>query len=153
MRDAWLMNNELQDLYQETMIQHGNKPLNFGKPQAYDHTEEGFNTLCGDKVNIYFRRKENKIASFSFISVGCIICKASGSLMTEELNKKHLENVESSIDNAIIGINKGDLKNNFFSNELTTLNEIKNFPSRLKCALLPWETTKRLLKNMNKNAR
>jgi nitrogen fixation NifU-like protein len=147
------MNIELQDLYQKTMIQHGNNPLNFGKPQEYEHTEEGFNALCGDKINIYFSSIDNKEVNFSFVSVGCIICKASGSLMTKELNKKDLENIEASIDNAMIGINKGNLKDDFFSNELMTLNQIKNFPSRLKCALLPWETAMRLLNNMNNNAR
>jgi len=147
------MNIELQDLYQKTMIQHGNNPLNFGKPQEYEHTEEGFNALCGDKINIYFSNIDNKEVNFSFVSVGCIICKASGSLMTKELNKKDLENIEASIDNAMIGINKGNLKDDFFSNELMTLNQIKNFSSRLKCALLPWETAMRLLKNMDNNVR
>ena len=147
------MNIELQDLYQKTMIQHGNNPLNFGKPQEYEHTEEGFNALCGDKINIYFSSIDNKEVNFSFVSVGCIICKASGSLMTKELNKHNLENIEASIDNAMIGINKGNLKDDFFSNELMTLNQIKNFPSRLKCALLPWETAMRLLNNMDRNAR
>ena len=147
------MNIELQDLYQKTMIQHGNNPLNFGKPLEYEHTEEGFNALCGDKINIYFSNIDNKEVNFSFVSVGCIICKASGSLMTKELNKKDLENIEASIDNAMIGINKGNLKDDFFSNELMTLNQIKNFPSRLKCALLPWETAMRLLNNMDNNAR
>ena len=147
------MNIELQDLYQKTMIQHGNNPLNFGKPQEYEHTEEGFNALCGDKINIYFSNIDNKEVNFSFVSVGCIICKASGSLMTKELNKKDLENIEASIDHAMIGINKGNLKDDFFSNELMTLNQIKNFPSRLKCALLPWETAMRLLNNMDNNAR
>lgn len=147
------MNIELQDLYQKTMIQHGNNPLNFGKPQEYEHTEEGFNALCGDKINIYFSSIDNKEVNFSFVSVGCIICKASGSLMTKELNKNNLENIEASIDHAMIGINKGNLKDDFFSNELMTLNQIKNFPSRLKCALLPWETAMRLLNNMDRNAR
>jgi len=147
------MNIELQDLYQKTMIQHGNNPLNFGKPQEYEHTEEGFNALCGDKINIYFSSIDNKEVNFSFVSVGCIICKASGSLMTKELNKNNLENIEASIDHAMIGINKGNLKDDFFSNELMTLNQIKNFPSRLKCALLPWETAMRLLNNMDNNAR
>jgi len=147
------MNIELQDLYQKTMIQHGNNPLNFGKPLEYEHTEEGFNALCGDKINIYFSNIDNKEVNFSFVSVGCIICKASGSLMTKELNKKDLENIEASIDHAMIGINKGNLKDDFFSNELMTLNQIKNFPSRLKCALLPWETAMRLLNNMDNNAR
>ena len=147
------MNIELQDLYQKTMIQHGNNPLNFGKPLEYEHTEEGFNALCGDKINIYFSNIDNKEVNFSFVSVGCIICKASGSLMTKELNKNNLENIEASIDHAMIGINKGNLKDDFFSNELMTLNQIKNFPSRLKCALLPWETAMRLLNNMDNNAR
>ena len=147
------MNIELQDLYQKPMIQHGNNPLNFGKPLEYEHTEEGFNALCGDKINIYFSNIDNKEVNFSFVSVGCIICKASGSLMTKELNKNNLENIEASIDHAMIGINKGNLKDDFFSNELMTLNQIKNFPSRLKCALLPWETAMRLLNNMDNNAR
>tara|TARA_B110000438_G_C15586996_1_gene552164 strand:- start:124 stop:567 length:444 start_codon:yes stop_codon:yes gene_type:complete len=147
------MNLKLKDLYQKTMIQHGNNPLNFGKPQEYEHSEEGFNHLCGDKINIYFKHMENNVINFTFVSVGCIICKASGSLMTEELNKKNLENIETSIDNAITGIKTGKLKDDFFSNELMTLNEINKFPSRLKCALLPWETTMRLLKNINNNVR
>ena len=73
--------------------------------------------------------------------------------MTEELNNKHLENVATSKDNAMIGIHNGNFKNDFFSNDLMTLNQIKKFPSRLKCALLPWETAMRLINNMKNNAR
>ena len=50
------MANDLKDLYQKTMIEHGNNPLNFGKPKEYKYSEEGFNALCGDKINIFINK-------------------------------------------------------------------------------------------------
>ncbi|MBT5542601.1 MAG: iron-sulfur cluster assembly scaffold protein [Gammaproteobacteria bacterium] len=145
------MANDLKDLYQKTMIEHGNNPLNFGKPKEYKYSEEGFNALCGDKINIFINKTKSNEIKFSFVSIGCIICKASASLMTNELNNKSLETTETCIDNFLVGIANGQLNEDLFSYELMALNQINKFPSRLKCALLPWETTTKLLKKINKD--
>ena len=46
------MDKKLNKLYQSTILEHGNDPKNFGKLDKYDQFAEGFNPLCGDKVNI-----------------------------------------------------------------------------------------------------
>ena len=135
----------MDDLYQETIMNHGHKPLNFGKPKNIDHSVEQFNPLCGDKINLYFT-KEDKV-NFMFESVSCVICKASASMMTMTINDLNLNESLPLIENIISGIKEGNIDNNKLSKDLLSLNQIVNYPSRINCALLPWQSAQDLIRN------
>ena len=85
------MSNELQSLYQRTVLEHCRSPRNFHSMDKPDRVAEGFNPLCGDKVTVYLREDGTSsppehIAEISFEAVGCAICLASASMMTELLS-------------------------------------------------------------------
>ena len=83
------MSAELQDLYQEVILDHNRRPRNFRTIET-GQKAEGFNPLCGDKVTVYLTVDNGVINDASFQGSGCAISKASASLMTESVKGKTL---------------------------------------------------------------
>ena len=139
------MDKKLQSLYQETILEHGHDPKNFGKPDRYDQLAEGFNPLCGDKVNIYCKYNFNLELEITFESVSCVICTASASLLTTELGGSSKEKAIELIDTVLDGLHCSTLNQKLLSKQLTMLDGVKEFPSRIQCAALPWTTTRKAI--------
>jgi nitrogen fixation NifU-like protein len=79
---------DLQDLYQELILDHGSRPRNLKKLAGANHTAEGYNPLCGDKVKVYVNLDGEVVKDISFEGAGCAISTASASIMTETLKGK-----------------------------------------------------------------
>ncbi len=139
------MDKKLQSLYQSTILEHGQDPRNFGKPDRYDEFAEGFNPLCGDKVNIYCKYNFNLELEITFESVSCVICTASASLMTTELWGISKGKAIELIDTVLDGLHCSTLNKKPLSKQLTMLDGVKEFPSRIQCAALPWATTRKAM--------
>ena len=77
--------SDLRELYQEVIIDHNRSPRNYGKLAHASHHAEGFNPLCGDKLNLYLSIENDVIKKVAFEGAGCAISTASASLMTEQL--------------------------------------------------------------------
>lgn len=137
---------ELDDLYQELIIDHGTDPRNHHVLDTANHDAEGFNPLCGDKIHVYLRIKDNIISDISFISKGCAISTASASIMSETLKGKSVaqavdlfqqfQHLLTSEEQAPITLGK-----------LAALIGVRKFPSRVKCATLAWHTLQQALNN------
>lgn len=85
------MKDELKQLYQETILDHGRQPRNFRILADADHQQEGFSPVCGDQLTFYVKlNPDQNIADLSFYGVGCTISMASASLMTETLRGKSI---------------------------------------------------------------
>jgi len=135
---------EIDDLYQELIIDHGTEPRNHHVLEAADHDAEGFNPLCGDKIHVYLIIKDNIISDISFISKGCAISTASASIMSETLKNKSVaeaiglfqqfQHLLTSEDQAPATLGK-----------LAALTGVRKFPSRVKCATLAWHTFQQAL--------
>ena len=136
------MDAELKELYQQVILDHNKSPRNFGKLEHANHSAEGYNPLCGDKVNIYIEMENDIVKDISFQSSGCAISRASASLMSSALKGKTREEAEkifNQFHNLIIG--KPDEEKSFEElGKLAVFGGIKDFPSRAKCATLPWHT-------------
>ncbi len=78
------MTSDLQDLYQEVILDHNKRPRNF---RALDEGRkvEAHNPLCGDRLTIYLSVEDDVIKAATFQGVGCAISKASASLMTDSV--------------------------------------------------------------------
>src|SRR3972149_4953656 len=74
---------DLRELYQETILDHSKRPRNFREIPDPSTTAVGHNPLCGDKVTVYLRLDDRRIADVGFLGSGCAISKASASLMTD----------------------------------------------------------------------
>ncbi|HJL81627.1 MAG TPA: iron-sulfur cluster assembly scaffold protein [Gammaproteobacteria bacterium] len=139
------MNQELSTLYQTTILDHGHHPRNFGKPKKYDQKLEGFNHLCGDKIMIYCNYNRHENLNLSFESVSCVICTASASLMTAELENASRQQAIALIDQILNGLSNTSLCPKGLSDQLLGLSGVVKFPSRIQCATLPWETTRKII--------
>src|SRR3954463_6448832 len=85
------MSDDLRELYQDIILDHGRHPRNFHALQHATHLARGHNPLCGDRVTVYLSVIGDRIEDVSFEGRGCAISTASSSLMTEVLKGKTLD--------------------------------------------------------------
>ena len=137
--------SDLNDLYQEVILDHNRRPRNFRRLNRPSHHAEGFNPLCGDRIVLDVQLDGDRIADVAFEGSGCAISKASASLMTDrlkgctvseaqELFERFQRMVTSPIDQPLDDMGK-----------LSALGGVREFPVRVKCASLAWHTLKAAL--------
>jgi len=80
--------SDLRALYQEVILDHSKHPHNFRAMAEATRSAQGYNPLCGDKVTLYVKLENDRIADISFQGTGCAISTASASLMTQALKGK-----------------------------------------------------------------
>ncbi len=135
------MSDELQDLYQEVILDHNKRPRNFrvldGGRQA-----EGYNPLCGDRFTVYLQIDNGLIKDVSFQGSGCAISKASASLMTESVKGKSIEEAKATFDEFQKMLTGPTDAPTDTLGKLTVLAGVRQFPVRVKCASLAWHTLK-----------
>jgi nitrogen fixation NifU-like protein len=133
---------QLDELYQELIIDHGTQPRNCCKLENASNTAEGFNPLCGDKVQIYLNIENGVIKNATFTGSGCAISTASASLMTEALmNKTLVEIAELSACFKALLTSEFEADNHHVNlGKLAAFSGVKVFPARVKCATLAWHT-------------
>ena len=90
--------SELNDLYQEVILEHNKNPRNFREIENADRTAVGNNPLCGDALRVYLSMDGDQIADVAFKGSGCAISKASASMMTQMLKGKTREDADVLFD-------------------------------------------------------
>ena len=134
--------SELDELYQEVILDHNKSPRNFRVMKDATRSAEGFNPLCGDHVTIYVRLANGAIEDINFEGSGCAISKASASMMTAELKGKSVAEAESLFAN-VHKMLTGDIRTSTELEQvgkLAILSGVCKFPARVKCASLAWHT-------------
>ncbi len=116
---------KMDELYRELILDHYQHPHNHGEIPDADISAEDANPLCGDKIRIDIKVKDNIVADVKFNGKGCAISQASASMLTDELIGKSLDEIKK-IDKDFI----------------TQMLGISLGPSRIKCALLPLKVVK-----------
>lgn len=138
--------SDLRDLYQEVIVDHSKHPRNSSKIASFNHSCEGFNPLCGDKITIYLNVDNQSIKDVGFEGSGCAISTASASMMTEFIKTKKLSEVQSifeSFHKLVTGA-KPEMEK---LGKLAVFEGVCEFPARVKCATLAWHTLNSALKN------
>ena len=134
--------SELQELYQDMVIDHNNRPRNYRKVEGASRTVEGYNPLCGDKIILYVRLEDDLIADIGFQGSGCAISRASSSMMTEGVKGKSKAEAKEIFDAFHQMITRGpDMDFDIEKvGDLEILSGVSEFPARVKCATLSWHT-------------
>src|SRR6476661_7821995 len=86
--------SELNELYQETILEHNKNPRNFRDIEDADNTADGKNPLCGDALRVYVKMDGETVSDVAFKGSGCAISKASASMMTQAVKGKTREQAE-----------------------------------------------------------
>ena len=82
---------DLQELYQELILDHNRRPHNRRSIDPTDHKAEGYNPLCGDRVTVFLDIQDGVLTDVCFEGAGCAISTASASMMTDALKGKTKE--------------------------------------------------------------
>ena len=141
---------ELDELYQEVILDHNRSPRNFRMMAHANRKAQGYNPLCGDQVTVYLDLEDGVIKDISFQGSGCAISKASASMMTAELKGKTEAEAEALFEE-VHRMLTGELDNNGGAGakgmgKLAILSGVCKFPARVKCASLAWHTVLSALK-------
>lgn len=134
------MFDDLDDLYQDLILDHNRNPRNFRRLETPTHHAHGHNPLCGDSILLHLKIENECIIDIAFSGDGCAISKSSASLMTEALKGKSTDEAihlfesfhrmileEKDDESAVLG-------------KLSSLKGVREFPVRVKCAMLAWQT-------------
>jgi nitrogen fixation protein NifU and related proteins len=134
--------SELNDLYQETILEHNKNPRNFREISDADKTADGNNPLCGDALRVYVKMDGERVSDVAFKGSGCAISKASASMMTQTIKGKTKEEAEALFDEfhrmVTGGLNVEKDENHL--GKLRIFSGVLEFPARVKCASLSWHT-------------
>ena len=129
-------------LYQEVILDHNKKPRNYGVLEGATHKAEGHNPLCGDHLTLTLKLDGEQVGAIAFTGESCAICKASASMMTAAVKGKARAEAETLIqefrDMATGTLDYANQPNHL--GRLTVFAGVRDLPTRVKCAILPWHT-------------
>jgi nitrogen fixation NifU-like protein len=138
--------SDLRELYQETILDHGRAPRNFGKLDHCTHEADGDNPLCGDKIHLYVELDGDKVSNISFDGAGCAISTASASLMTEALKGKSITDAMALFERLHESLTgQGEADESIELGKLAVFEGVREYPLRVKCATLAWHTLRNAL--------
>ncbi len=144
--------SELNELYQDTILEHNKNPRNFREIDDADKSAFGNNPLCGDALQVFVKMDGDQVvADVAFKGSGCAISKASASMMTQAVKGKTREEADRLFDEFHRMVT-GELDIESDENELGKLRVfagVLEFPARVKCASLSWHTLNAALNDSN----
>src|SRR5262245_54576091 len=145
--------SDINELYQQVILDHNRKPRNFKRLETANRRQEGYNPLCGDQLTLYLEMDGDLIKDVGFQGSGCAISKASASMMTTAVKGKTKEEAEVMFDEFHHMV-KGELDpltEPPHLGRLTILYGVREIPVRVKCASLPWHALKAALEGANES--
>lgn len=135
------MDDELDDLYQDIILDHHRRPRNRGEMEKPTSKGEGFNPMCGDELTVFLKMDGDKIADVKFIGQGCAISQSSASLMTLRVKGKTVAVAREAIaDMKALLVEEKDppIAVQERVGDAIALKGVRKFPARVKCATLAW---------------
>lgn len=137
------MTDDLRELYQEVILDHGRNPRNFRRPADCNRRAEGDNPLCGDRLTVYLRLDGGgRVEDAAFEGRGCAISMASASMMTEMVRGRDEAGARALFDafRKLVAGGEDEVGDVEELDKLVALSGVREFPMRVKCATLAWHT-------------
>jgi nitrogen fixation NifU-like protein len=137
--------DELRELYQDVILDHGKRPRNFRRPTQATCEAMGNNPMCGDQLMVFLELgPDGVIRDLGFVGKGCAISVASASMMTECVKGKTVDQAKALFEafhRLCTGDDEGAAEGLDEELErLQVLSGVRAFPIRVKCATLAWHT-------------
>lgn len=137
------------ELYQEIILEHYRATENRRKLAHADYREVGDNPACGDRLELFVNIDQHtkKITAIAYGGNGCSICCASANMlcaMLRDTATKEAEAVRKRFRSMLVEQGSAQFDDKY--EDLEAMEGIKKFPTRIKCALLPWSALNNILK-------
>lgn len=130
------MFDDLNDLYQQVILDHCRRPRNFHELPAATCSAQGHNPLCGDQLKLFLTLEGDVVKDISFVGSGCCISKASASLLTEFARGRTRAEVERMFGAVHEMVTTGQVGGDV--GKLAVFAGVHKYPARVKCAILAW---------------
>ena len=126
------------DLYQEVVMDHKRAPRHFGTLAAPTHQARGHNPQCGDDLQVELVVGDGRVSDIRFHGQGCAICIASASMMTDAVLGQEVA-MAQALQARFRAVLTGQMPaEEAHLGKLVSLAGVRNYPGRIKCALLGW---------------
>ncbi|HEY7502743.1 MAG TPA: SUF system NifU family Fe-S cluster assembly protein [Gemmatimonadales bacterium] len=138
--------SSLSELYQNVILEHNRSPRNYRVMEDADRRAEGNNPNCGDSITVWLKLDGDVIRDASFHGRGCAISRASASLMTAAVKGKSLQDAQevfARFHRMVTG--RLDPAEAETLGKLAVFSGVSAYPTRVKCASLPWHALKTAL--------
>ena len=140
------MASDLSDLYQEILLEHNRRPRNFRTVDDATHQADGFNPLCGDQISLQLKVGDGTVNDAAFQGHGCAISRASASMLTQAVKGAATADAMAMYDELHRMLTEPDAELDLdLLGDLEMLGGVIAYPTRIKCAVLPWHTLKAAL--------
>lgn len=136
----------LEELYQEIILDHSKRPRNFGPLPDATVTVKGDNPSCGDEVELAVKLSPDTIEVVKFTGHGCAICMASASLLTIKVKGKSTAVATEMIQafrHLLTSVEEESAPESL--GDLMVFGAVRRFPQRVKCATLAWRALEQAL--------
>lgn len=148
--------SEVNELYQQLILEHNKTPRNFKKLEAFTHDADGYNPLCGDHYHVWLKLDGDTITDIGFQGSGCAISKSSASMMTAAVKGTTVQDARKLFEkfHTVIMTKIGDPIPDQVIEDLSSLGAlagVREFPARIKCASLAWHALNAALVNPGKS--
>lgn len=145
------MNGELEELYQQVILDHSRRPRNKGEiPGAV--RVHGDNPSCGDEIDLSVQfSPDGTVEDVKFLGQGCAISQASASMMTLKLKGRPRAEAESMLAafHDLVTADVADPPR--MLGDLRLMAGVRKFPQRVKCAMLAWRAFEQALQGQGAN--
>ncbi len=140
------MNPELEELYQEVILDHSRRPRNFGELPDAAVRVHGDNPACGDEIHIGVKfGPDGSLQDIKFTGHGCAISQASASMMTTKLKGKSRDETMSILRAFHDLVTSETDDGSKTLGDLRAMKGVRKFPQRVKCAMLSWRAIEQAL--------
>jgi nitrogen fixation NifU-like protein len=141
------MSSELEELYQEVILDHSRRPRNFGELAGATVLVHGDNPACGDEIHLAVQfGADGSLQDIKFTGHGCAISQASASMMTTKLKGKSRDEAMETLrafQNLVTGQTTEQSRS---LGDLGLMKGVRKFPQRVKCAILAWRAVEQALR-------
>jgi len=131
---------QLDNLYQEVILDHYKHPEHKGLANSYDAQVHHINPSCGDEITLNLTLQGDKVLAISWDGVGCSISQASVSIMSSLMLGKSLQEAQTILDEFVTLMqSKGTgTPDEAILEDAVAFAGVSQYPARIKCALLGW---------------
>lgn len=133
------MNPALQELYKQTLLKHSKDMTHRRELPSATHASTLRNRLCGDEISVSLKIEDDRVEELAYRSQCCSICAASASMLAQAGAKRPVAELSGTARSLIDALNGDEPRAGGFEGDLDALNGVRAFPSRVRCATLPWE--------------
>ena len=135
--------NDIGRLYRDTIKQHAADPVGYRQEIDATHQYEEYNPLCGDRILVQLRIADKQVEAAAFDGEACAICMASASLLCDNTPGHPVSRLEDLHDRLQAALGSSEEIDGI--DELKPLLGVRPFPSRIRCATLPWTAARKAL--------